>query len=275
MNTDQERGSRLPTRHNLKMAYALSFIIAIVMAAASLGGLVYGADLYPTDDLLQALVPTDIVNLVLGLPILLGSIWLAWRGKLIGLLLWPGALLFVLYNYLAYVLVVPFNVAFLLDLALVTLSAYTLIGLVASIDGESVQRRLAGAVPERVAGGIVAGLGLLFTLRAIGVLAGALASQTSMAETELAPNVADLLIAPAWVIGGVLLWRREAFGYVSGLGLLFSVSMLFIGLIVFLLVQPFLTAAPFALVDVVVVLILGLIGFVPFALFVRGVLSGR
>jgi hypothetical protein len=275
MNTDQERGSRLPTRHNLKMAYALSFIIAIVMAAASLGGLVYGADLYPTDDLLQALVPTDIVNLVLGLPILLGSIWLARRGKLIGLLLWPGALLFVLYNYLAYVLVVPFNVAFLLDLALVTLSAYTLIGLVASIDGESVQRRLAGAVPERVAGGIVAGLGLLFTLRAIGVLAGALASQTSMAETELAPNVADLLIAPAWVIGGVLLWRREAFGYVSGLGLLFSVSMLFIGLIVFLLVQPFLTAAPFALVDVVVVLILGLIGFVPFALFVRGVLSGR
>jgi hypothetical protein len=221
------------------------------------------------------LVPTDIVNLVLGLPILLGSIWLARRGKLIGLLLWPGALLFVLYNYLAYVLVVPFNVAFLLDLALVTLSAYTLIGLVASIDGESVQRRLAGAVPERVAGGIVAGLGLLFTLRAIGVLAGALASQTSMAETELAPNVADLLIAPAWVIGGVLLWRREAFGYVSGLGLLFSVSMLFIGLIVFLLVQPFLTAAPFALVDVVVVLILGLIGFVPFALFVRGVLSGR
>jgi hypothetical protein len=275
MNTDQERGSRLPTRHNLKMAYALSFIIAIVMAAVSLGGLVYGADLYPTDDLLQALVPTDIVNLVLGLPILLGSIWLARRGKLIGLLLWPGALLFVLYNYLAYVLVVPFNVAFLLDLALVTLSAYTLIGLVASIDGESVQRRLAGAVPERVAGGIVAGLGLLFTLRAIGVLAGALASQTSMAETELAPNVADLLIAPAWVIGGVLLWRREAFGYVSGLGLLFSVSMLFIGLIVFLLVQPFLTAAPFALVDVVVVLILGLIGFVPFALFVRGVLSGR
>jgi hypothetical protein len=275
MNTDRERGSRLPTRHNLKMAYALSFIIAIVMAAASLGGLVYGADLYPTDDLLQALVPTDIVNLVLGLPILLGSIWLARRGKLIGLLLWPGALLFVLYNYLAYVLVVPFNVAFLLDLALVTLSAYTLIGLVASIDGESVQRRLAGAVPERVAGGIVAGLGLLFTLRAIGVLAGALASQTSMAETELAPNVADLLIAPAWVIGGVLLWRREAFGYVSGLGLLFSVSMLFIGLIVFLLVQPFLTAAPFALVDVVVVLILGLIGFVPFALFVRGVLSGR
>jgi hypothetical protein len=245
------------------------------MAAASAGGLAYGADLYPTDDLLQALLPTDVVNLVLGLPILLGSVWLAQRGKLIGLLLWPGALLFVLYNYLAYILAMPLNVAFLLHLTLVTLSVYTLTGLVTNIDREAVRRRLTGAVPERVAGGILVGLGLLFFLRAAGVLAGAIASQTPMAGTELAPNVADLLIAPAWVIGGVLLWRREAFGYVSGLGLLFSVSMLFVGLIVFLLVQPFLTAAPFALVDVVVVLVLGLICFVPFALFARGVVSSR
>jgi hypothetical protein len=275
MRTDQEHGGTLPTRRNLKLVYAVSFIIAILMAAASAGGLAYGVDLYPTDDLLHALLPTDIVNLLLGLPILLGSMWLARRGKLIGLLLWPGALFFVLYNYLVYVLVVPLNVALLLHLALVMLSAYTLIGLLASIDGEALQQRLAGAVSERVAGGIVAGLGLLFFLRAVGVLIGALASQTPMPETELAPNVADFLIAPALVIGGALLWRREAFGYVVGLGLLFQASMLFIGLIVFLLVQPFLTAAPFALVDVVVVLVLGLICFVPFGLTVRGVVSAR
>ena len=28
------------------------------------------------------------------------------------------------------------------------------------------------------------------------------------------------MLAPAWVIGGVLLWRREPLGYVTGLGLL-------------------------------------------------------
>jgi hypothetical protein len=220
-------------------------------------------------------VPTDVVNLLIGLPILLSSIGLARRDSLVGLLLWPGALFFILYNYLVYVLVVPLNVAFLLHLTLVMLSAYTLIGLLASIDGEAVQRRLAGVMPERLAGGILAGLGLLFFLRAIAVLVGALVSQTPMAETELAPNVADLLSAPALVVGGVLLWRREAFGYVTGLGLLFQASMLFIGLVIFLLVQPFLTAAPFALVDVVVVLILGLICFVPFGLTVRGVVSSR
>jgi CHASE2 domain-containing sensor protein len=75
------------------------------------------------------------------------------------------------------------------------------------------------------------------------------------------------------VIGGILLWRRQPFGFVAGAGLLFQASMLFVGLIVFLLLQPLLTAAPFAPVDVVVTTILGLICFVPFGLFVRGLLS--
>ncbi len=44
-----------------------------------------------------------------GLPILLGSMWVAHRGKLIGLLLWTGALFFVLYNYLAYVIALPLS----------------------------------------------------------------------------------------------------------------------------------------------------------------------
>ena len=60
----------------------------------------------------------------------------------------------------------------------------------------------------------------------------------------------------------------------AGLGLRFQTSMLFVGLIVLLLPQPWLTAAPFALVDVLVVLVLGLIYFVPFGLFVRGVVAG-
>jgi hypothetical protein len=60
---------------------------------------------------------------------------------------------------------------------------------------------------------------------------------------------------------------------VAGLGLLFQASMLFVGLIFLLLLQPFLTAAPFAPVDVIVVSILGLICFVPLGLFARGVVN--
>ncbi len=275
MNTNQERNTSLPIRRSLTLTYTLSFIIAILMAAASVTGLLYRAVIYPTADLLQFFVSNDVFILLIGLPILLGSMWLARRGKLIGLLFWPGALFFVLYNYIVYVFAMPLNVAFLLHLTLVTLSVYTLISLIASIDGEAVQQRLTGSVPERVAGGILTGLGLLFFLQVIGVIVSTLTSQTPIAETELAHHVSDFLIAPAWVIGGVLLWQRKELGYVTGLGLLFQGSMLFIGLIIFLLLQPFLTAAPFVLTDVVVIFIMGLICFIPFALFVRGVVSGR
>ena len=275
MNTKQERDANLPLTRSLSLTYALSFVIVILMATASIVGLLYRTVVYPTDDLLQSFVHNDVATLFIGLPMLLGSMWFTRRGQLVGVLLWPGALMFVLYTYLAYVLAMPFNVAFLLHLALVTLSVYALIGLLTSIDGKAVQLRLAGAVPERLAGGVLTGLGLLFFLRVFGVLVHALVSQAPLVETEVALNSSDCLIAPSWIICGALLWRREEFGYVTGLGLLFQASMLFIGLIIFWATQSILTSAPFPLVDVVVVLAIGMICFVPFALYVRGVVSGR
>jgi len=49
--------------------------------------------------------------------------------------------------------------------------------------------------------------------------------------------------------------------------------MLFIALITFLLLRPVLTDAPFVLTDVVVVFIMGMVCFIPFFLFLRGVQS--
>ena len=262
---------RLPLKGNLLPYYISSFLIAILMTVVSITGLQFRTSIYPTDELIQTFVPNDVVNLFIGLPILLGSMYLAWRGKLIGLLCWTGALFFVYYNYTAYVFAMPLNWAFPLHLVLVTLSAYSLVALVALIDGKIVQQRLSGAVPERFAGGALAGLGLLFLLRVIGVMVGALASGMPLAETELAVNIADFLTTPAWVIGGILLWKRKEFGYVTGLGLLFQGSMLFVALIIFLLLQPLLTNAPFAIADVIVIFAMGLICFIPFVLFARGV----
>jgi hypothetical protein len=248
-------------------------MIVILMAITSIAGLISRTFIYPTDELVQSFLPNDVVNLFIGLPILLGSMWLTWRGKLIGLLFWMGALFFVFYNYIGYIFAIPLSWAFLLHLILAVLSAYTLISLIASIEGESVHQKLKGAVPEKFAGGVLAGLGLLFMLRVIGVLAGAIFNGVDLPRTELAVNVADFFIAPAWIIGGIQLWRRQIFGYVTGLGLLFQGSMLFIALIIFLLLQPLLTSAPFAIVDVIVIFVMGLICFIPFWLFVRGVIS--
>jgi len=275
MNITQKRSASLPVKSDLTLIYILSFLIAILMAVASIIGLIYRTIIYPTDDLFRTFVPNDIVNLFIGLPIMFGSMWLARRGKLIGLLSWPGALFFVLYNYFVYTFAMPLNAVFLLHLILVMMSIYTLISLVARIDKKAVQLRLSGAVAERVAGGILVGFGLLFFLQVIVVIVTALNTQTPIPETELAVHISDFLIAPALAIGGFLLWQRKEFGYVIGLGLLFQASMLFIGLIIFLLLQPLLTSAPFVLADVVVIFIMGLVCFIPFALFMRGTISTR
>jgi len=78
------------------------------------------------------------------------------------------------------------------------------------------------------------------------------------------------LIAPALVIGGVLIWRRKALGYLTGLGLLFQASMLFIGLIVILILRPFISAEKFIFIDVLIIFVMGMVSFVPLFLFVRG-----
>jgi hypothetical protein len=266
---------KLESKRNLSIIYTLSFVIAVLMTAASIAGLLYQKILYQTDELRCSFLPNDVVILLIGLPMLLCSMWFTWRGKLIGLLFWPGALFFVLYNYIIYLLALPLNMTFILSLALITLSVYTLIGLLARIDGGLVRRRLYGIVRERLAGGILAGLGLLFFLRALGTIVITLTGKTAIAETELALLTTDLLLAPSWIVCGVLLWQRKEFGYVSGLGLLFQASMLFIGLIIVLLLQPSMTGTAFVLADVVAVFLMGLFCFIPFALFVHGVVTSR
>jgi hypothetical protein len=275
MGIQTQGTSSLPVRGGLRSAYAASLAIAALTALVSAAGLLFPSAVYPTDEFRNAFVPNDVVNLAVGLPILLGSLWLAARGRLPGLLLWPGALLYILYNFLVYFLCMPLNAAYIVHLALVMTSGYTLIGLVSSIDGEAVRERLAGAVPERLCGGVLAGLGGLFFLRIIGVLAEAIGSGTPLAPPELALNVSDFVVSPAWIIGGMLLWRRKTPGYVGGLGLLFSLSMLFVGLIFIFILEPFLTAAPFRWADTLIIFGMGMIVFVPLALFLRGVIAGR
>lgn len=273
-NKNQKNNPNLPIRHNLTLLYSLSLVIAALVAISSVIGILYQTIFYPNEELVQSFLATDIVNLFIGLPILLGSMWLTQRQKLIGLLFWPGALFYVLYINIIYVFGLPFNLELLLHLLLLILTIYALIGLLANLDGIMIQGRLSGAVQERLSGGVLAGLGTAFFLLVIGEFASAQVNGTPIPKTELALLTADSLISPAWVIGGVLLWRRKEFGYVTGLGLLYQASMLFIGLIIFIILQPYLSSAPFILTDLVLIIIMGLVCFIPLALFVRGVVSG-
>lgn len=259
------------TRATASTVGALSLIVALLMALASLAGLLFQAALYPAEELRQSFVSNDVVNLFIGLPILLGSLALAQRQRLIGLLFWPGALFYVTYNSIAYAVALRFTGLGLVHLVLVGLSLYTIVKLFLQIDATAIRQRLAGAVPERLAGGALAGLGALFFVWRGSLLVQSLSGAAVLPGPELAVVVADLLITPAWIAGGILLWRRQALGYLSGAGLLFQASMLFVALLVFFILQPFVAAAPFPLADFIAIFVMGLVSFVPFGLFVRGI----
>ena len=263
----------VPVTRNLNLAYALSLLTGLLMAGVSLGGLLYPGSLYPTGELQSTYVPNDVVNLFIGLPVLLASMWLTRRGSLVGLLFWPGALLYVLYNYIAYLFGMPFSTVSFVYLAIILLSAYILFDLLRSIDQQAVQERLSGAVPVKFAGWVLVLFGVFFFFRAVAMFVQPLTQQTTLPVSEVGVLIADLVLSIFWFAGGFLLLRRMPLGYVTGQGLLFSGSMLFIGLIIFLLLQPVLTGAAFQLVDVLVVLVMGMICFIPFFLFLRGTLS--
>jgi hypothetical protein len=226
------RSASLPIKRDLALAYAFSLVIALLMAISAVAGLLFPDSIYPADELIRAFAPVDLFHLLVGLPILLGSMWMARRAKLLGLLSWPGVLLYVLYGCVLSLIGVPFGALSLPYLLLVTLSAYTIIGVVANIDGETVRQRLIGIVPAESAGGVLAGLsGLFIALAVIGIIT-ALLSQRSVRQLELMLWIADLsTVGTACLAGGILLMRRKAIGYTSGTGLLLAFSMLFIGLI--------------------------------------------
>ena len=268
------QSASLPITRDLTLAYALSFAIALLVAVAAVGGLLFRDSVYPTEDLILSFLPVDVFHLGVGLPVLLGSMWLARRGQLTGLLCWPGALLYVLYSYVTNLIGVPFGVLFLPYLLLVTLSAYTTIALVASIDGEALRQRLAGGVPVRSAGVVLVVLTSLFIVNAVAEIVTALASQRPVGALDLMLWIADLTtIAPVCLVGGILLLQRKALGYVGGTGLLLAYSMLFIGLLPVMLFPALYNASPIDGAGIVMMLVAGLICLILFARFVRGAMS--
>jgi hypothetical protein len=267
-------------------AFVASIGSAAAIAFVSLVGLLptgerlYGYDAIVTRGVLTStagiVIPGfrahDLFNLVVALPVLLASIWFARRGSLAGLLLWPGGLLYVLYTYTQYLIGAPFGPLFLGYGLLVVLSAYAMIGVVARINHAAVRERLSVAIRARTIGGILIALALLtFGQDGGGAIATALGGG-SQAE-PLARHVwtADLTISvPATLVGGVLLWRRAALGYVVAAGLLFAFGLTPIALAAMLALQPWLTGSAIDGGTIVGLLVFAAVAYVPLGTFVRG-----
>lgn len=265
----------LPITRSLTLEYANSFVVTIIMVVASTVGIMYRSVIYPTEKLSIGFVSTDLLNLVVGLPVLLVSMWLTRRGKLAGLLCWPGALFYVLYIYTSY-LALPVSVLLIPHIFLIILSAYSIIGIIVSINCDAVRQRLSGVIPAKTTGGILTSIAILVIVYQIISIITVLINQTTPDNVELVQWIDDLVVgSPALLVGGFLLLRRKALGYVAGAGLLLMCSVLFIGVIPAMVFQALSADTPIDVIGILIVLISGMVCFIPFVLFVRGVAKTR
>jgi hypothetical protein len=245
------------------------------MAVASAAGILFQEVLYPAEELSVGFVATDVLNLVAGLPILVISMWLTRRGRLAGLLCWPGALLYVLYVYTSY-LALPMGALLVPHVLLIALSAYSVVSLITKIDGSAVRQQIDGAVPVRTTGWVLTGIAISVIVYQIVSIVVALNKPTPPSSMELVQWIDDLLVgSPVLLTAGYLLLRRKPLGYVTGAGSLLMCSLLFIGVIPAMAIQALSTNTPIDLVGILVVLVAGMVCFIPFSLFVRGVVKSR
>ncbi len=275
MGQESPASNSLPLLRKLKPIFILSLLITLATASTSLVGLLNTSTIYPNVALQSAFATNDIVNLIIGVPFLLGTMWATSRHKLNGLLYWPGALLYVLYNHITYLFAMPQSWAFVVHLLIVAATIYTVVVLFMHIDSQKVKSIIEGALPAKFTGGVLAGLGIVFLLRGASTVGTIYNGHSLVGDPDVATLIADSVLALIWIIGGIALWRHRTVGYAVGPALLFNVNLLFLALIVLMLIQTLTTIWGYALIDFVVIIVMALVCLVPLGLYIHNMAQVR
>ena len=181
--------------------------------------MIHGHGLYYYDTVSTAaqMQGNDLITLVVGLPLLAISAWLAFRGSLRGKLLLTGTLGFFLYTYMSMSMLTAYNALFLVYVALFALSLYAFILGMMSFNLASLKQSFSSGLPHGWIAGILFFIGGFLAFAWVGrVVPELFFGQTQVIEntTTRVIQAMDLaLIAPAAVLAGVLLLRRSAWGY--------------------------------------------------------------
>jgi hypothetical protein len=200
----------------IRLSWPASVLMALASAAGVLAPAVYAKE---TSSWGAQAVGQDITNLALVFPVLLLSTWYVRGGSVRALTLWLGALIYVVYSYLMYAFFVHFGPMFLVHVAALGLSAYTLVGASASLDLESLRRHWPPAFRLWSVAAFLVFIGVGFAFVWLSAIARALVAGTApegIAEIGMPVNPVHVLdlafLLPLAVVTGVAHWRRRAFG---------------------------------------------------------------
>src|SRR5215203_966272 len=202
----------------MKVPYTLSTALAVLMGMQSVFGRLFPEQYRDVEWIRLTWFGNDWVTLVLAVPLLVASLLLARRGSVRGLLLWLGMLAYGAYNYAYYMLGATLNAFFPLYILALVLSVATLILALSRIEVAEIAASFRPKTPVWIVGGYLAFIAVGLAFVWMGVWAAyVFAGQPTPVEPEAFKLVAALditIMVPALTLGGVLLWRRKAWGYI-------------------------------------------------------------
>ena len=202
----------------MKVAYKLSVVVAIVMLAQSALGLLFRGQYRDVEWIAATWLGNDWVTLVVALPLLSAGIVLTRGGSVRGLLLWLGTLAYAIYNSAYYLFGAALNAFFPLYAVTVIVAGVALILALSGIAPSGIARRFRAGTPARLVGGYFVFVGLSLAAVWLGMWSAyVFAGRPTPIEPEAFKLVAALdtvLMVPTLAIGGILLWRRNAWGYI-------------------------------------------------------------
>ena len=188
---------------------------------------------YSVRALVTAGTPWDVVRLLVGIPVLLVSFIFHQRGSLRGTVLFVGSLASFLYQYLLWTFDWAFNSLFLVYVALFSLSLWTLVFVLAGIDGAQVRAAIGKRFPVKTVASFSFTLSAMLVLKCLGEILPSVSSTAMPAAATgyytMVDQALDLgLLAPFGIVAGALLLKRESLGYLlssSSLILFLSVGL--------------------------------------------------
>jgi hypothetical protein len=218
----------LPVSGSLVVARWATAIAGLSALLSAMLGLRFGQQgLYQSDDLLLAQVyGQDIVVLVTVLPLLAISVWRASRGSARGLIGWGGGLVYLGYWYHYLLGGTEFGPAYLVHLTLVASTLLALATLAARLDVERLAHRFGAHLPARTIGGFMAIIAGVFATATLFDIVERLRQREVLDVATRGVYTVDLTIMlPATIVAGILLWRRQSWGYVLAGPLLVNAAL--------------------------------------------------
>lgn len=181
---------------------------------------IYGSGLYQNNSisLVSQGIAQDIITIVLGVPLLVLSLYLFRKGLVKGNLLLSGTLCYFLYTYVSYTFLWMYNPMFLIYVILMSTCFFAFVLTMMCFDMDRFSTYFNEKMPVKFFSGFLFFLATVLLIMWLGIIISPLINNTFPVALEhyttLVIQAMDLaFVVPTAILAGVLLLKRKAYGY--------------------------------------------------------------